>query len=118
MDETPVWQDMVGTTTVTKQGSKDVVLKPTGHEKARVSVCLTARAAGQKMKPFIVFKGAKRDVLRLNEEFRGKCIVASSENGWMNTPLTIEWVQKVLNSLSFNKRLLRWDSFKCHMVCL
>ena len=90
MDKTPAWQDMVGTTTITKQGCKDVVLKSTGHEKARVSVCLTGRADGQKMKPFIVFKGAKRDILKLNEEFRGKCIT-----GWMNTPLTIDWVQKV-----------------------
>ena len=40
MDETPIWQDMVGTTTFTKQGSKDVVLKSTGHKKASVSVCL------------------------------------------------------------------------------
>ena len=104
MDEIPVWQDMVRTTT--KQGSKDVVLKSTGHEKACVSVCFTARADGQKMKPFIIFKGAKRDVLKLNKEFYGRCVAASSENGWMNTPLTIEWVQKVLGSLSFNKQLL------------
>ena len=113
MDETPVWQDMVVTTTVSKVGSQDVVLKSTGHEKARVSVCLTARADGTKLKPFIVFKGAKREVAILNQEFRGKCILASSENGWMNTPLTLEWVQKVLGSFSFNQRLLAWDSYEC-----
>ena len=115
MDETPVWQDMVGTKTVSKVGSQDVVLKSTGHEKARVSVCLTARADGTKLKPFIVFKGAKCEVATLNQEFRGKCILASSENGWMNTPLTLEWVQKVLGSFSFNQRLLAWDSYECHM---
>ena len=115
MDETPVWQDMVGTTTVSKVGRQDVVLKSTGHEKARVSVCLTARTDGTKFKPFIVFKGAKREVATLNQEFRGKCILASSENGWMNTPLTLEWVQKVLGSFSFNQRLLAWDSYECHM---
>ena len=115
MDETPVWQDMVGTTTVSKVGSQDVGLKSTGHEKAHVSVYLTARADGTKLKPFIVFKGAKREVATLNQEFRGKCILASSENGWMNTPLTLEWVQKVLGSFSFNQRLLAWDSYECHM---
>ena len=53
---------------------------------------------------------------KLNEEFRGRCIVASSENAWMNTPrLTDEWVQKVLGSFSFDKRLLALDSYECHM---
>ena len=36
VDEAPVWQDMVGSTTISRKGSKDVVLKSTGHEKARV----------------------------------------------------------------------------------
>ena len=115
MDETPVWQDMVGTTTVSKVGSQDVVLKSTGYEKTRVSVCLTARADETKLKPFIVFKEAKLEVAILNQEFRGKCILASSENKWMNTSLTLEWVQKVLGSFSFNQRLLAWDSYECHM---
>ena len=81
-DETPFWQDMVETITVTKKENQDV-FKSTGHdhEKARVSVCLTVRIDGQKMKPFIVFKGAKREVSQLNDEFSGKCFVASSENG-------------------------------------
>ena len=35
----------------------------------------------QKKKPFIVFKGPKRDVKRLNEEYQSKCIVASSDSG-------------------------------------
>ena len=63
-----------------------------------------------KLKPFIVFKGAKGEMSKLNEEFRGKCIVASSENGWKNATLTRKWVQKVF---SLYKRILAWD--ECHM---
>ena len=33
----------------------------------------------------------------------------------MNTPLTLEWIQKVLGSFSFNQGLLTWDSYECHM---
>ena len=33
----------------------------------------------------------------------------------MNTSLTNEFVQKVLGSLSFSKRLLVWDILDCHM---
>ena len=59
IDETPVWADMVSNTTLEKTGTKTVTMKSSGHEKCRVSVCLSARADGSKMKPFIVFKGAK-----------------------------------------------------------
>ena len=60
MDETPVWADMVSDTTVDKTGARTITMKSTGHEKCRVSVCLTAKADGSKLKPFIVFKNAKR----------------------------------------------------------
>ena len=115
MDETPVWSDMVSNSTVEKVGAKTVTMKSTGHEKSRVSVCLTAKGDGVKLKPFIVFKGAKRDVEALNKEFHGKCVVASSENGWMNTPLTNNWVEKVLGSFSFRQRFLAWDTYECHL---
>ena len=59
MDETAVWSDMVGNTTTNSTGAEEVALKSTGNEKVRVSVCLTAKADGTKMNPFIVFKGAK-----------------------------------------------------------
>ena len=62
MDETAVWSDMVGNTTVNATGSKDIPLKSTGNEKVRVTVCLTAKADGTRMKPFIIFQGAKREV--------------------------------------------------------
>ena len=115
MDETPVWSDMISDTTVHKTGDKTVTMKTTGHEKLRVSVCLTAKADGTKLKPFIVFKGAKRESKALNDEFKTRCVVASSSNGWMNTELTLEYTKKVLGSFSFGKRFLAWDSYECHM---
>ena len=70
MDETPVWNDMVSSTTVDKTGSKDVPLKTTGHEKVRVSVCLAAKGDGTKLKPFEVFVGAKHESKALHEEYK------------------------------------------------
>ena len=60
MDKTAVWNDIVSNTTVEKTGPKEVSVKSTGHDKVRVSVCLTGKAHGTRLKPFIVFKGAKR----------------------------------------------------------
>ena len=81
MDETAVWSDMVGNVTVDTTGTKDLPHKSTGNEKVKVSVCLTAKADGTKLKPFIVFQGAKREATALNEEFKNQCVVASSSNG-------------------------------------
>ena len=59
MDETSAWNDidMVFNTTVEKTGSKEVPMKSTGHDKIRVSVCLTRKVDGTRLKSFIVFKG-------------------------------------------------------------
>ena len=61
MTETPVWDDMVSNTTVDRVGASSINLKTTGHEKVMVTVCLSARADGTKVKPFIVFRAAKRE---------------------------------------------------------
>ncbi len=116
MDETAVWQDMLSNTTVDSIGHNTISMKTTGHEKTKVSVCLTAKADGTKLKPFIVFPGAKRESKLLNEEFKAKCVVASSHNGWMNEELTLNWVRNVLGKFSFTRRILAWDSFKCHVM--
>ena len=57
MDKTAVWQDMLSNTTV----DSTIAMKTTGHEKTKVSVCLTAKADGTKLKPFIAFTGATRE---------------------------------------------------------
>ena len=88
MDQTAVWQYMLSSTTVDNVGEKSIRLKTTGHERSKVSVCLTAKADGIKLKPFIVFLGAKRETKQLNEEYKNRCYVASSVNGWMNEDLT------------------------------
>ena len=57
---------------------------------------------------------------KLNEEFRSKCIIASSGNPWMNEGpdegLTLIWADKILEKFSFGPRLLAWDSFSCHII--
>ena len=92
MDETPVWDDMVSNTTVGRVGASSINLKTTGHEKVMVTVCLSARADGTKLKPFVVFHAAKRETKKLDEDFRHKCIVTTSFNAWMNEELTLNWV--------------------------
>lgn len=81
-----------------------------------VTVCLPARVDGTILKPFIVFRAAKREIKKLNEDFRYKCIVTTSSNAWMNEELTLNWVKGFLGAFSFNRRLLAWDSCECNMM--
>ena len=115
MDETPVWCDMVSETTIDATGKKTITLKTTGREKSRVSVCLAAKADGTKLKPMVLFKGAKREVAALNQEFKRRAVVATSANAWINTELTKVWIDSVLGSFFFDRGLLAWDSFECHI---
>ena len=68
------------------------------------------------MEAFYRLPGAKRETKLLNEEFKAKCVVASSSNGRMNEELTFDWVRSVLGNFSFTWRILAWDSFKCHVM--
>ena len=115
MDETAVWADMVSDMTVDKTGARTITRKSTGHEKCRVSVYLTAKVDGSKLKPFIVFKNAKRETKALSKEFKTRCVIVSSSNGWMNDDLTMEYTKKVLGTFSFGRRFLAWDSYECHI---
>ena len=81
-----------------------------------MSVCLSAKANGTKLKPIIICGSAKRESKALNEEFRSRCVIVSSKNGWMNEELTLVWVERVFGKFSFGRRLLSWDSFECHMM--
>ena len=92
MDETAIWADMPGNTTVEKIGATSVPLLTTGHAKESNTVCLGA--SGEKLKPFIVFKG-KRFPNELNN-IQG-AIIMLSPNGWMNKTLTAEWVKQIWN---------------------
>ena len=113
MDETPIWMDMTGDTTLEKVGTRTVSVKSTGHDKARLTVCLSAKANGTKLTPFIVFKGVRRDK-QLDQVDGVVCVL--SRNGWMSEDLTIMWLKQVWGRLAFSRRLLCWDAFRCHIM--
>ena len=69
-------------------------------------MCLTAKADGSKLKPFIVFCGGKRECAKLHDEFKARCSVTTSVNSWMNDELTQRYLSEVLRRFSFSQRLL------------
>ena len=86
---------MPSETTVGKQGAKIVPIKTTGHEKQRITVCLTGKADGTEIKPFVVLSGVK---LKSKVAAIGGAVAKYSRNGWMNDELTFLWVNEVWSS--------------------
>ena len=112
-DETACWMDMPSDTTVNLTGSRSVPLKSTGHEKDHFTVILTARADGTKAKPYVVFKGKGTRLIKDLQCIAG-IVVRFSSNGWMNDSLTIDYLHAIIGQLTFHKRLLVWDAYRCH----
>ncbi len=104
---------MPSETSVAPTGSRSVSIKSTGHEKDHFSVVLSAKADGTKLKPFIVFKGKGTRLIRDLQRVPG-VVVRFSSNGWLNDSLTIEYLKTIIGAISFSKRLLVWDAYRCH----
>ena len=107
MDETPLWLDMPGETTVARTGERTVCIRTTGHDKGCFTVVLAAMADGRKLNPFVVFKDVQPNAPLA--KIPG-VVVAYSSNGWMNEALTLDWIHRVWGVLNFNKCLLVWDA--------
>ena len=90
MDETAVWFDMVGSTTLDTRNAHSVPLKTKGHEKNNLTVVLTAKADGTKLKPYVVYKGGIREVKAM-QNISG-VVVVSSKKSWMKEDLTADWL--------------------------
>jgi hypothetical protein len=69
MDETPVFLDMVGNTTMDFRGAREVLMQTTGSEKQRITVALTITSSGEKLPPLIIFKGVDSKNGRILQEF-------------------------------------------------
>jgi hypothetical protein len=112
MDETPIWLDMAADTTVDHIGSRSVPIKSTGNEKARITVCLAAKADGTKLPPFLIFKGKRPDKELLKVS---GVVCVMNDKAWMNEELTQQWLSRVWGTFAFGRRLLVWDAFRCHL---
>ena len=58
---------------------EETAMGSTGHEKARVSMCLADKADGTNLKSLTVFKEAKRETAKLNIKFKGLAVGLSLE---------------------------------------
>lgn len=75
---------------------------------------LSAKADGTKLKPFVLLP-RKRQIKEL-DKYRGKLVIKYEGTSWMNEKLTETYIKDLIEPSLFGRRLLVWDSFKCHIT--
>ena len=114
-DQTPIYFDSVGSSTIDHVGSKSISLRSTGHDKMNFTVMLSASATGVKRKLFIVFSGKGNNKEGKKLRARKDVYITFSDNGWFDDPVTEEYLDFLYPKKLFQKpknRLLIWDSYK------
>ena len=84
-------------------GANSVPIKSTGHEKVRITVVLTAKADGSKLKSYIRIP-RKREIKEL-QNLTCDVILSYNQKSWMDNELTKDYIQRVIRQFSFNKRI-------------
>jgi hypothetical protein len=80
----------------------------------RVTVMLTARSDGHKCKPYVLLP-RKRPVPNVVDKFKNKLVLSWAGKIWMDDQLTGDYLDKTFGRSLFGRRLLIWDSFRCHI---
>ena len=115
MDETPVYIDMVSSTTMDFIGSKNVDSMTTGHEKCRFTLAITTCAAGNMLKSYVIFKGLK-NVPKYHVP--SNIIFSVSKGGSMKEELMLDYYRRVLRArglfLYNEESLLPLDTHASH----
>ena len=94
-DETAIWYDAMSNLTVADKGSKEASVRSTGHTKNRLTVFLSAKGDGTKLKPYIL-PPRKRPLPELVKRFRGKAVLKFEGMNGMNQALTEDYLQSVI----------------------
>ena len=114
MDEVPMMFDIPATRLVAQVGAKTVAISTTGHERTSFTVVLACTAAGEKLKPMVIFKR----ITMPREKLPSGVAVFCNKKGWMNTEVMGVWIEKCLRtrpgSFFKKKSLLVFDAMTAH----
>lgn len=101
MDETSLYLNMILNKVIAQKGEKNVVVRTQNQERIRISCLLTIWADGDKLPPYIIFKGKNINNRNMNEiknnsYFKNKKIFINfNTNAWSTTEIMIDWIEKI-----------------------
>lgn len=121
IDETSVYFDMNGAVALAGRGSRTVSVRCTGSSQ-RCSILLGVTKSGEKLPPFLIFKGKPNG--RIAREWTGKTRFSSSsiytvqEKAWVEKTVFSYWVDKIWKPFCENKdhTYLLMDEFAVHLM--
>ena len=127
MDQTPVFFSMVPNKTLNVAGERSINVRTSMGSRMRLTCAVTVSAAGDILRPFIVFKGKcdGRIVCEFqNPEKSGfpvDCSYICQDRAWMDEAVMLQWVKEVLEPWSKHVPAgivpyLLLDSYKCHLM--
>ena len=90
-DETPVYFDMIGNTTLNIKGHKTIFIKNTNSQKKRITAGLCIAASGHILKPIIIYKGKNKGIIKGITNKKGY-ILKKNENSWMTKELFLHYI--------------------------
>lgn len=120
MDEVPCCFDLPVSGTVDLRSSDDVAIETNEAEKCRFTVLCAVSAAGEKLKPMVIFK----QKTPLKVDFPSGLVARANQKGWVNGKIMEEWMNEIWKkkkSWFFNKPkpdecLLVYDACRAHLT--
>ena len=115
-DETPVFYDLINKSTYDKKGKKEIKIRTTGADKKMVTVIPVTSSDGDKKPITIIFKGKGKGKEDKNLVNRDDCTVLFSDNGWLQTSTSVDFLHSNFTREDSSEEILVWDSYRCHYI--
>ncbi len=97
---------MIGPTTLDNGGVKTVTITGTGAS-ARCTALLGVTLTGEKLLPFIIFKGMPSSrVAQEVSQVNSNAVCTVQKNAWMYEPTFLYWTESIWNHFSLSNQLI------------
>ena len=107
IDETNIYYDMTGAITLANRGSRTISVRTSGSS-SRCSVLLGVTMSGEKLPPFIVFKGKPNGRIAREwtgtTEFPNSCFYSVQEKAWVDERVFLIWIEKIWKPFTRQKQ--------------
>ena len=125
MDQTPVYFSYHRSKTLAKRGIKTVHVRKSTSDTRRATCALTCTAAGEFLRPMLIYKGKATGKIATTEFQRHDptSIYACQVAAWMDETCMLRWVDEVLKPYLVVNRpppgivpVILLDAYRCHMM--
>ena len=109
-DETAVYYENPDIYTIDIKGHKEIIINTDGNESKKISVLLSIAVNGNKLPPFLIFKGAEKKTVEKNLNkniniLNKKIFAVCQKKAWCDTNIFKKWCEKFF--LNYEKKIIK-----------